>query len=304
MPRYVDKEFGNHSHNKRVLQSARDFRRAQIYKLYMVERRREIDIAKTLSISQSTVSAEVNAIKQDSINELKAFLSQHLPIAFSVSIAGVDSIISTIHTMLSGTTNQELRMADRTNLLSLLAHCYDMRLEMYGNSEMIVEAMEQMALVKQQLAGMLPAEQVALMEDRIAGYQTGGIVTAEGEVRQERVLREQRMQQQQSNAPEDTANDSLNNNADIESNEEENLNDESSGKELSSAAAEISSSFIHSTHLSSQQNDECLSRSDSSSSSSNPTTSNDFKHGGNGHDTKSNTDNTSTPARPTRNKVF
>jgi hypothetical protein len=267
----------------------------------MVERRREIDIAKTLSISQSTVSAEVNAIKQDSINELKAFLSQHLPIAFSISVAGVDSIISTIWAALNDNT-QELRMVDRTNLMSLLLHCYSTRLEMHGDSETIVMAMEQMQAVKQQLAGMLPPDQVALMENRIASYQSGGIVTKEGELRQEQVLREQqRLEREQEQEQTGGANLNNSNGINSSSNEEvEELDDDAVSRKEMSSVNELSdnndnddnhSSIRHG--LSKQQNDEVLSQPDDSSTS--PTSN--FKHGGNGSDKLP-------PQRPTRNKVF
>src|SRR5688500_94087 len=99
MPKYVDKEFGNHS--RKVLNKMREYRRAQIYDMYMVKRMREIDISTALSISQGTVSNEISIIKSDAKAQLQVWLTEHLPTAFAISLNGVDSIISEIWRSLS-----------------------------------------------------------------------------------------------------------------------------------------------------------------------------------------------------------
>jgi hypothetical protein len=308
MPKYLDKEFNNHSHSRKVLNKAREYRQAQIYRMYMVERRKEIDISKALGCAQSTVSSEVNAIRERSKAELRQFLSEHLPLAFSISLNGVDAIIALIWEWLSnGSLN--LRISDKVNLLSLLVHCYDTRLEMSGNGDLISEGLRQMELVKRQLLQLHP-EQAELIESRLASYQTGGVVTKDGELKQEQVLREQ--QQQQERQQSEQIHGSINSikeeefkpvlasrdaNTGEEEKEKKGLDDENSRKETSSAAGLFdNNNFSESTHLE-QQNDERLSLADNPSSSSS-----NFEYEGNGNG-NANVSNPK-PKRPTRNKVF
>ena len=158
MPAYVDKEFGSHSHSKKVLQSAREFRRAQIYQLYIVQRMKETDIARVLECSQGTVSNEINAIKSEAKANLQVWLTEHLPVAHTIAVSGIDAIIAEIwRLLLTNGNNDNMKLVDRTNLLSLLSHVYETRLTMCADGELVSIAMEEMSAVKRQLASMLPS---------------------------------------------------------------------------------------------------------------------------------------------------
>src|SRR5215216_3189401 len=153
MPKYVDKEFGNHS--RKVLNNLREYRRAQIQDMYMVKRMREVDISRALSISQSTVSLEINAIKSAAKSQLQAWLSEHLPTAFAISLQGLDAIILEIWRLYTD-NSLDLKISEKSDLLSLLLHSYDKRLDMCGNADLIAEAMNQMEGVKNQLLSLHP----------------------------------------------------------------------------------------------------------------------------------------------------
>jgi hypothetical protein len=158
-------------HSRKVLRKLREYQKAEIYNM-MVRCEKQETIAQRTGLSQSYISTVINQIREESKRNLKQFLATNLVHAHTISMAGVDAVIAECWNTISA-GGSDMRVSDKTNLLSLLAGAYEQRLSMAADGELVGEALTQMEMIKEELLALSGGspEQIALIEQRIAERQ-------------------------------------------------------------------------------------------------------------------------------------
>ena len=125
-------------------------RLAQVLKLHS-KGHPQSEISKLLNVNQSTVSRDLNEIRNRSRNTLDLYIREQIPNEFQIYISGVNEITKNLWEIVDDKQNSKISTRDRTYVLSLLMQCYSKRIEMLiGGPESKMNATMHMRKIKNQ----------------------------------------------------------------------------------------------------------------------------------------------------------
>jgi transcriptional regulator len=119
------------SDSKKDLELEKEERLAQILSLH-TKGLTQKEIAEKLDINQSTVSRDLNYIRQNARTHIENYLQNDIPFEFQAILRGLDEIIKTIWNMVE---DQEIAAKEKYNFLNLLASLYTKRMQLLIGSD-------------------------------------------------------------------------------------------------------------------------------------------------------------------------
>jgi DNA-binding CsgD family transcriptional regulator len=90
----------------------------------------QAEIASVLQVDQSTVSRDLKHIKEESRKYIEQYVTKDIPFEFNRYLAGLDQITKKLWDIADRNNNNTATNKDRMAALSMLIHCYNVRLEM------------------------------------------------------------------------------------------------------------------------------------------------------------------------------
>ena len=119
------------SDSKKDLELEKEERLAQMLSLH-TKGLTQKEIAEKLDINQSTVSRDLNYIRQNARTHIENYLQNDIPFEFQSILRGLDEVIRTIWNMIE---DKEVTAKEKYNLLNLLASLYTKRIQLLIGSD-------------------------------------------------------------------------------------------------------------------------------------------------------------------------
>ena len=111
------------------------------------------EIANLLNTNQSTVSRDLDEIRNKARKTLDLYIREEIPNEFQIYISGLNEIIKSLWKIVEDEKNYNITTRDKTYVLSLLMQCYTKRIEMLiGGPESKLNATAHMRTIKNQEA--------------------------------------------------------------------------------------------------------------------------------------------------------
>lgn len=89
------------------------------------------EIARKLTVNQSTVSRDLVEIRKKTRSSLDLYVKEEIPNEFQIYISGLNQIIKNLWQMIEDEEeNSKISVKDKAYILSLLMQCYTRRIEM------------------------------------------------------------------------------------------------------------------------------------------------------------------------------
>jgi transcriptional regulator with XRE-family HTH domain len=134
----------SNSENLPVLDIGKENRLSRIISLYS-KGLTQSEIAQELGIDQSTVSRDLQFIKQEAKKKIEKYLNEDILFEYLRYIAGSNEVTRQLWELVQNEQNTK----DKTNALSLLIQCYNKRLEMLiGGPESYMNAKKSISGIK------------------------------------------------------------------------------------------------------------------------------------------------------------
>jgi predicted transcriptional regulator len=112
-----------------------EWRRRQVFELSS-KGQSQIEIAKTLQISESTISRDLDFLRQQSKHNIKRYIDEQLPEEYEKCLVGLNAITKEAW---NTAYNSEDRR-EKIQALSLAKECYSMKLELLTNATVVDDA--------------------------------------------------------------------------------------------------------------------------------------------------------------------
>jgi hypothetical protein len=91
------------------------------------------DIAKTLNVSIGLVNSDLQYIREQARQSIKLYINEKLPEEYNACLTGLNSILKESWLLSSNTTN----IGDKIRALSLAKECYDAKLDLLTNVDVV-----------------------------------------------------------------------------------------------------------------------------------------------------------------------
>ena len=88
------------------------------------------EIARKLNVNQSTVSRDLEEVRNKARSSLELYVKDAIPNEFQIYTSGLNEIIKNLWEIVEDKRNPKISTRDRTYVLSLLMQCYSKRIEM------------------------------------------------------------------------------------------------------------------------------------------------------------------------------
>lgn len=98
---------------------------------------RQVEIARRLQIHESTISRDLDYLREQSKVNLRKYVDEKLPEEYEKCLVGLTSILKEAW----NTAEQSDDVRERIQALSLAKECYGMKLELLTNATVVDEAM-------------------------------------------------------------------------------------------------------------------------------------------------------------------
>lgn len=82
------------------------------------------EIARKLSVNQSTVSRDLTEIRNKARSSLDLYVKEEIPNEFQIYVSGLNQIIKNLWEIVENDQNPKIGVKDRAYILSLLMQCY------------------------------------------------------------------------------------------------------------------------------------------------------------------------------------
>jgi len=164
----------NKSQNVTVINIERENRLSRIISLYS-KGLTQSEIASELGIDQSTVSRDLQFIKQEAKKRIEKYLNEDILFEYLRYIAGSNEVTKHLWELVQNEENAK----DKMNALSLLMQCYNKRLEiLIGGSESYLNVKKSVSEVKfQEKVDNDPVLKMLRERNRFASPFSNGITS-------------------------------------------------------------------------------------------------------------------------------
>jgi predicted transcriptional regulator len=112
-----------------------EWRRRQVFELSS-KGQSQTEIARTLQISESTVSRDLDYLRQQSKNNIKRYIDERLPEEYEKCLVGLTAITKEAW----NTSQQTDDRREKIQALSLAKECYSMKLDLLTNATVVDDA--------------------------------------------------------------------------------------------------------------------------------------------------------------------
>jgi predicted transcriptional regulator len=112
-----------------------EWRRRQVFELSS-KGQSQTEIARTLQISESTISRDLDYLKQQSKDNLRKYIDERLPEEYEKCLVGLNAILRETW----NTSQQTEDKREKIQALSLAKECYAMKLELLTNATVVNDA--------------------------------------------------------------------------------------------------------------------------------------------------------------------
>jgi IS30 family transposase len=115
-----------------------EWRRNKVQEL-LVQGHSQWDIADNLKVDQSTISRDIEYVRQQSRQKIRKYIDETLPEEYEKSLVGINSILKEAWNI---SNNTEANKREKIHALSLAKECYSMKLELLTNATVVNDAMK------------------------------------------------------------------------------------------------------------------------------------------------------------------
>ena len=112
-----------------------EWRRRNVFELSS-KGQSQVDIARTLQISESTISRDLDYLKQQSKDNIRRYIDERLPEEYEKCLVGLTAILREAWT----TSQQTEDRREKIQALSLAKECYSMKLDLLTNATVVDDA--------------------------------------------------------------------------------------------------------------------------------------------------------------------
>jgi predicted transcriptional regulator len=112
-----------------------EWRRRQVFELSS-KGHSQLEIAKTLQISESTISRDLDYLKQQSKDNIRKYIDERLPEEYEKCLVGLTAILREAW----NTSQQTEDRREKMQALSLAKECYSMKLDLLTNATVVDDA--------------------------------------------------------------------------------------------------------------------------------------------------------------------
>jgi DNA-binding transcriptional regulator LsrR (DeoR family) len=98
----------------------------------------QVEISKTLQISEPTISRDIDYLKQQSQQKIRKYIDETLPNEYEKCLVGITSILREAWTTSQNTEDKK----EKIHALSLAKECYSMKHELLTNATVVGDAMK------------------------------------------------------------------------------------------------------------------------------------------------------------------
>ena len=112
-----------------------EWRRRNVFELSS-KGQSQVEIAKTLQISESTISRDLDYLKQQSRENIRKYIDERLPEEYEKCLVGLTAILREAW----NTSQQAEDRREKIQALSLAKECYSMKLDLLTNATVVDDA--------------------------------------------------------------------------------------------------------------------------------------------------------------------
>ena len=141
------------SENRKFTKSAIQWRRSQVLSK-LVKGWSQADIARELKIHPSTISLDVQFLKEQSKKELETHLSDHLPFEYSRAMEGINNVLKRVSEISDSAADNKTKM----ECLKLQMELYKSLVSMATDGGIIERAMKMVKIISPLPGEDIPAE--------------------------------------------------------------------------------------------------------------------------------------------------
>jgi DNA-binding Lrp family transcriptional regulator len=114
-----------------------EWRRRQVFELSS-KGHSQVEIAKTLQISESTISRDLDYLKQQSKKNIRRYVDERLPEEYEKCLVGLTAILREAWS----TSQQAEDRREKIQAFSLAKECYSMKLDLLTNATVVDDAIK------------------------------------------------------------------------------------------------------------------------------------------------------------------
>jgi predicted transcriptional regulator len=97
----------------------------------------QVEISKTLQISEPTISRDIDYLRQQSKQKIRKYIDETLPEEYEKCLVGITSILKEAW---NTSQNTETNKREKIQALSLAKECYSMKLDLLTNATVVDDA--------------------------------------------------------------------------------------------------------------------------------------------------------------------
>ena len=112
-----------------------EWRRRQVFELSS-KGQSQTEIARTLQISESTISRDLDYLRQQAKTNIKRYIDERLPEEYEKCLVGLDAITKEAWNTAQSTEDKR----EKIHALSLAKECYPMKLDLLTNATVVDDA--------------------------------------------------------------------------------------------------------------------------------------------------------------------
>jgi predicted transcriptional regulator len=112
-----------------------EWRRRQVFELSS-KGQSQIEIARTLQISESTISRDLDYLREQSKTNIKRYINERLPEEYEKCLIGLNAITKEAWNTAQNTEDNR----EKIQALSLAKECYSMKLDLLTNATVVDDA--------------------------------------------------------------------------------------------------------------------------------------------------------------------
>src|ERR1051326_4959195 len=112
-----------------------EWRRRQVFELSS-KGQSQTEIARTLQISESTISRDLDYLRQQAKSNIKRYIDERLPEEYEKCLVGLNAITKEAWNTAANTEDKR----EKIQALSLAKECYSMKLDLLTNATVVDDA--------------------------------------------------------------------------------------------------------------------------------------------------------------------
>jgi hypothetical protein len=164
----------NHTHSPSIRQTLkqklREHRRNQVFSLSSQGVRQE-DIAKTLHITQASVSLDLNYLREKAKQSLSNYLESRFPLYFEECLLGVNDVVREAWNIYR---TPGLSPNDKVHVLHLINSANELKIDLCSNGSVIEEAIKFTQVAKNKLIQIAPEKANQILHEYNNNNGNGG----------------------------------------------------------------------------------------------------------------------------------